>query len=492
MKTVKQNITWFWQNLEKVLIIIFFFTFTLNIRKVFLTSYSFLKGGFIEYTTISFGWTDALMLSIILIYTIKLLISQYSELKNRYTKSENNNIELSSYTSSYVSRETFFLLFFLLWCGVSIFWSEFRPLAAYRFAVLVEMAIFAFIVVMLFKNENKWFKMALLSIIMAGLFQSAVGIIQFVINGSLGLHALGESIIGPDIAGAAKIAINGEKHIRAYGTFPHPNIMAGFLIIPLFILIREFSTSPQPSPSREERADLFLLNKEKAGMEPRNVSHETFLNFIPRRFFLPVFAVTMIGFILTFSRSAFLGFFIGLLTFITLVAYLQSLPRFYKGMYKLFVALTILLIFATFILLKYTTLFSNQSMAERKLFQIVSYETISQHPLIGIGLGQFVINEYLRYPNLQNWQYQPVHNIYLLVASELGVIGLSILLLVLFTFILPVGNNGIPELNLTIVSLYCIIISFFAISFFDHYFWDLKIGVIIFSLPFLLLASEKQ
>src|SRR3990172_1066056 len=102
MKTVKQNITWFWQNLEKVLIIIFFFTFTLNIRKVFLTSYSFLKGGFIEYTTVSFDWADALMLSIILIYTIKLLVSQYNALKNRYTKSENNNIELSSYTPSYV------------------------------------------------------------------------------------------------------------------------------------------------------------------------------------------------------------------------------------------------------------------------------------------------------------------------------------------------------------------------------------------------------
>ena len=67
------KISWLWQNAERILIIVFFATFTFNIRKVFLTPYSFLNGGFNEYTTISLSWADALMIAVILIYTIKYI-----------------------------------------------------------------------------------------------------------------------------------------------------------------------------------------------------------------------------------------------------------------------------------------------------------------------------------------------------------------------------------------------------------------------------------
>jgi len=68
--------------------------------------------------------------------------------------------------------------------------------------------------------------------------------------------------------------------------------------------------------------------------------------------------------------------------------------------------------------------FSNQSLQERQLYQDVSYETIFRQSYRGIGAGQFILNEHKLHPDLEAWQYQPVHNVYLLIFSELGIVEL--------------------------------------------------------------------
>src|SRR5665648_405144 len=125
MKNTKENLSWIWQNTEKVLIVAFFLTFTLNIRKVFLTPYSFLNGGFNEYMTMSFSWADLLMLTTILIYTTKSILRQVI---NPYYASPSLGKSFIN-----VSRETFYLLVFLGWAGLSISWSQHRPISAFRF-----------------------------------------------------------------------------------------------------------------------------------------------------------------------------------------------------------------------------------------------------------------------------------------------------------------------------------------------------------------------
>src|SRR5665648_527637 len=125
MQNVKHKISWLWRNAEKVLIVAFFLTFTLNIRKVFLTPYSFLNGGFNEYMTMSFSWADLLMLATILIYTTKSILRQVI---NPYYASPGHEKSFNN-----VSRETFYLFIFLAWVGLSIFWSQYRPVVTYRF-----------------------------------------------------------------------------------------------------------------------------------------------------------------------------------------------------------------------------------------------------------------------------------------------------------------------------------------------------------------------
>ena len=490
MKNTKENMAWLWRNAEKVLIVAFFLTFTLNIRKVFLTPYSFLNEGFNEYMTMSFSWADLLILVVIVVYAIK---SIFRQVINPYYASPCHEKSFKN-----VSRETFYLLVFLAWVGLSIFWSQYQPIAVYRFFAFIEIGLFAFIAVKSLNNA-KWLKLAFFAIIANGLFQSLLGIAQFIHNGSLGLRTIGESIVGPNIDGVAKIIINGEKHIRAYGTLPHPNILAGFLLFSLFIIISEFIqrkfllTSSRPSLLQTSGES---LPADEAGSSVRreNVPHETFLGVIPGWALSAILLITGLGFSLTFSRSAFLGFFVGLIICFAEVAYMRPLHRIFKDKFKLLASSIILLIFIIILLLANTSFFSNQSLQERNLYQNVSYETILKHSLAGVGIGQFVISEYQKHPNLESWQYQPVHNIFLLVFSELGIVGLIFFLLWIFSIMeWGIGKNGntglLRLLLLTRINICCIVFSFLAISFFDHYFWDIKLGTIVIVLPVILIFA---
>jgi len=467
VKQPRRYVGGLWQNAEKILIVLFFATFAFNVRKVFLTPFSYLAGGFNEYMTFSLGWADILMVGAVVIYTIKEIFSQIgdaaaadSSLYNVIRKMSN---VIRNYYGENVSRETFWLLLFLAWAGLSVFWAQYKPIAVYKFLTLVEIALFVLISIKTLKSQ-KWFRASLLALLFNSSIQALLGIVQFAKNGSVGLHVLGESIVGPNIDGVAKVIIEGEKHIRAYGMFPHPNILAGFLIFPLLLLLVE--------------------GKNRSN----NVSRETLLGFIPDWLFYVCVVLVATGFALTLSRSAFLGIFVGLAVFI--------LPPIKGGSRTFILPISFLVSIAlvTVFLFQFTSFFSTQSIQERSLYQSVSYETISAHPVKGIGIGQFVLYEYLKHPKLESWQYQPVHNSYLLIFSELGTVGFVLLLLFLVFVSLKFlrDETVIIPYYLTYTILYCIIISFLTISFFDHYFWDIKIGTLIFVLPIIFLGKSKK
>jgi O-antigen ligase len=82
---------------------------------------------------------------------------------------------------------------------------------------------------------------------------------------------------------------------------------------------------------------------------------------------------------------------------------------------------------------------------------------------------------------LANWQYQPVHNVFLLIWSELGIIGL--VLFILFLWKVFRANNTVPRLPADEAGgtpvFKAILLGLTIIMFFDHYFWDIQQGQII-------------
>lgn len=471
-----KHIKFLWSNAEEILIILLFATFAFNIRKIFLTKYSFLSGTYNDYLTPSIRLSDIVIILTIIIFTIKYIISQYRSRKTSSLRIYNNKINLSRFNSIFsklnISRETVLLIIFWSWLLLSVIWAPFKEIALYKAYYVSEILVFSIIVYHFALNKVLFNKNLELAIITSGTIQSIIAVSQFVKNGALGLKIFGESIIGPSIPGVAKITLFGVKHIRAYGTFPHPNVLAGFLIIPIFIV-----------------SDILLRKLKKQSKNHDMVSHETIYPFYNIVSLIIILLVLISGFILTFSRSAYIGLVIGL--FIYLLKYLK-LKLLYTKQFLILGALTIFIVSSILLvsLISSNFLLSSQSLEERGLYNEVSREIIFQHPLHGVGIGQFVFEEHLLHETFQGWQYQPVHNTYLLIGSELGLIGLMIYLLLIIVMLYR-KTNGAFSKSLTI-TYYCIIICFMSISLFDHYLWDLEQGLIIFVIPFLFLINYQH
>ncbi len=85
----------------------------------------------------------------------------------------------------------------------------------------------------------------------------------------------------------------------------------------------------------------------------------------------------------------------------------------------------------------------------------------------GVGIGNFVGWLMAENPFAPFWTYQPVHNVYLLIYSETGFLGILTFLLFLIFLLL---KSSITNYKLLIT------LSFLFIGLFDHFLWTLQQG----------------
>lgn len=245
------------------------------------------------------------------------------------------------------------------------------------------------------------------------IFQSLVAILQTILQKSVGLTMLGESNIGQNISGVAKISALGHTLIRGYGTLPHANILGGFLGIGLLLLIQE------PPKSKK-----FLLWE----------------------------IILCVGFLLTLSKGAFIAIFLAL--FLT-----KRIP------WK--IGWPILGLLLSIVFIKWKDFLLNESFLERLEYIEISFAMLAAKPL-GVGLSQFTANiQEFATLKLQPWQYQPVHNIYLLITNELGIwSGLAII-------------GGLSHLFIKQKTPFVLVIFILIAGLFDHYFISLPQGLML-------------
>ena len=82
---------------------------------------------------------------------------------------------------------------------------------------------------------------------------------------------------------------------------------------------------------------------------------------------------------------------------------------------------------------------------------------------------------------LSSWIHQPVHNIYLLIASETGLIGLILFLVFIFQLFRKIIGQE--------YFLLLIVFSFLFIGLFDHFFWTLQQGQLMFWLTLGIMGA---
>jgi len=372
-------------------------------------------------------------------------------------------------------KQDIFLFLFLLLCFTSIFYSSNQNISFFRFIKILEYS-FLFIYI---KENIRFLKLKniLYVLIASGFVQSILAILQFIKQSGLGLKFIEAGIFKPGAPSVASFLVDQEKILRAYGALSHPNVLAGFLLLVIFCVFI-----------------LFLNFK---------------LNNKTKYFLLFSFIFFTFTLFLTFSRTSLSVFLVLIPLFLLFNLFkIKRLKHdkkrldFSKKLTILFLFFVISCILSIVILSPYlkarffTISIQEEAVDLRFFYNKIAIEMIKNKPLIGIGIGNFVFHSqnyptYLKAgssiaqsiePTLKrlriedktipDWAFQPVHNIYLLITTELGIIGL----IFIGIFVLKILIQGFKKNP----GFFFLIIGFLIISLNDHYFYTLNSGAIMF------------
>lgn len=253
-----------------------------------------------------------------------------------------------------------------------------------------------------------------------------------------------------------------------------------------------------PRGTSEEPTAVQSLNlKIKADkIVPRGtISAENSGKFILRRrlnsliWLFPLFAL-----FLTFSKNAIIGLLVAFLIisfrlFLNKndfnMSFFASIKPFLRDklVTKRNILITAIILMVLFNIRPSLESFIYRSIDDRLVYQNVSRGTISENFILGVGMGQFIptMDQYSKMP-LLTWQYQPVHNVFSLIWSELGLIGLLLFIAFIVSaisqFNVPRGTNS---KLITFKHIFRgIFIAFLFMMLFDHYFWDIQQGMALF------------
>jgi O-antigen ligase len=221
--------------------------------------------------------------------------------------------------------------------------------------------------------------------------ESGIAIFQFVKQGALGgpFYFLGERWFTGITPGIANASLNGELVLRSYGTFPHPNVLAGFLLIVMTFLL--FSI-----PWRKKPAEKFV-------------------------WVLALFFGSS-ALLLTMSRLAVI-LWVALLTIVFLK---QKGYRVVRSILAAGVILSLVLL-TTFGARFLQTTLAEEAVTLRIDLIRSSMALFFREPFMGIGLGNFLpLLATLPLSPASVFNLQPVHNIFILILVETGIIGFGL------------------------------------------------------------------
>ncbi|MFC1625569.1 O-antigen ligase family protein, partial [Patescibacteria group bacterium] len=307
---------------------------------------------------------------------------------------------LSDAKKKFFSKKVLLLLLFAL---LNIYFSKSIEVSVYKWVKVFEML---FLGIYVAKNlTTKLFNNSIKILLYSSVTVSVIGIIQFIKLSTLGfpLNLLGERTFSASTPGVALASLFGQDFMRSYSTFSHPNSLAGFLGV-MIILI-------------------FMFTK-------RKITPIIKLGVL----------IILICFLLTFSFSAFVSlFFVG-----AIALFVKNKRHFWK-----ILALIVFVVFITGIAFpifipKGFVVADNTSerVIQRLELANVSGGLIKQNPIFGVGLGNFIST---------HWLLQPVHNIILLIFSEVGIFGVLIFYALISSSIQRLKSKNLKTLALVTI-----------------------------------------
>lgn len=404
--------------LEEFIFLLILLILPTQFGKHFWPNFSYISGVRVDYLSPTIYLTDILIFVLLILVFIK-------SFKNSLLKSIKKNRTLVKH-----------LLLITVFIIINILFSKNILPSLYGVLKLFECIFFALFV---FYKINKIKVEFLLLIFSTGIiFESLLSISQYVKQESLGgiFYFFGERTFSGLTPGIANVSINGELILRSYGTFSHPNVLAGFLLLTLTFI-------------------MFNLKFKK----------------IIGAFYVCAIILGTVALLFTFSRIAILFWIISILIFV--FSKIRSDFK-YKIYLLLILVLTVLVSFifySPFYLRFIQSSFFEDAVVLREKLIISGFEQFLKNPIVGTGLNNYFSNVVMRG---SVFVFQPVHNIFLLVLIQTGIVGFCY-----FIWILHKAFGNIikrKHLYLKLIFLYIILIGLF-----DHYFLTLQQGQLLFA-----------
>lgn len=367
------------------------------------------------------------------------------------------------------------LWLFLAYSGLSILWAIDRSAAYYLWLHFLEAG--ALLLIILTSNISK-IKLLWSLFLSAGL-QGLLAVQQFLSQSIPADKWLGIAAHSAAVPGAIVIEASGDRWLRAYGSFSHPNILGGFLVLGLIAGLMLWLH--------------YFLSPDKIFIAGNSARKKFAVLWFKLSLVLSVSMIASAGLFFSFSRSAWLSAGLVFILFIILsmqmIIKLESAREIFQ--FLLFPLGSLLLLAAFFFI--FNSLILTRADATNRLEAISKTERINQisesliiiksAPLFGTGLNNYTKKISGIYPLKSAYQLQPAHNIYLLIFSELGFIGLTLFLLLIAAAL----NLWLDKKNILSLSplAACLIIGLF-----DHYLVSQYAGIILLFISLTLAIKD--
>lgn len=283
----------------------------------------------------------------------------------------------------------------------NIYVSEIRALTFYKWLRVFELfGLFYFV-----KHQKQVLGLIKVPIASSLAFTLVVAVAQMLKGASLGgiLYFAGERTFSTNSPDIALFNFFGREMLRPYATFAHPNALAGYALVCLFLYVKNGN----------------LVDK-------------------------TIVALSLFLVVISISQNAWLA-----LLFVPVVYFVGT--RIKEGFAKFFRVAALASLFLTIL----TAPGASEEIAQRAELNFAAGKIISDNPIFGAGLGTFISHLPTILSPKPIWFLQPVHNIFLLVAAECGLVGL------LF-FVYFLGKSVRSENAMAVVAIVLT-------GLFDHY-----------------------
>lgn len=498
---------------------LYLLVFSLPIQTRWIIRQGLLNNGPWEYGSLSLYATD-ILLTILLLFFLIYKVSQRKFLASN--RSADGQLSLNFRDLSFKSQLTWlFIAGLVLTSAVSIFFAPDKILSLYKFGWLMLGIGLFWLLVSASYNKTKliWF-------LIAGIAsQAGLAIWQFLFQATfqnkwlgLALHRSGE--LGTSVIETIGQDGIGERWLRAYGGMDHPNILGGLLAVGILFLAGEIIKNHK----RQNTIKAILWS---------------------------LLVVLTAALFFSFSRSAWLGLGASLVALILWSAIKKNLMA--QKMIAQVILICGAIIFILFLMYPNLVLtrfyLAGSFTGTPSVFKLVSapgrleikssseriesiknsWPIIKNHWAGGVGIGGYGLADYevkikecgnakkacekissfIPTPNLVGgFIFQPVHNVYLLVWSEIGIFGLLFFLCLIIYILIshfkkrlssPLDLADAVTANKIVASAnyqesvlnISILIVMLIIMCFDHWLWSLHFGVLFFWLV-LGLASRNS